>query len=202
MRVLDLFAGTGSATKAFADAGHEVIKVEIDERFEANERDIMQLSASNLITKYGRFDFVWASPPCTTWSVAAIGYHWKNGKPSAKALEAVELVKHTIKLVIDLNPTYGYLIENPRGLLRKQEMMQALPRHTITYCQYGDTRMKPTDLWGSVKNWTPRPACKNGDGCHEPAPRGSRTGTQGLKGWINRSQLPYELSKELLNACG
>ena len=78
--------------------------------------------------------------------------------------------------------------------------MQSLPRQTITYCQYGDTRMKPTDLWGTVKGWTPRPACKNGDKCHEAAPRGSRTGTQGLTGWVQRSMIPYELSKELLEA--
>lgn len=200
LRILDLFAGTGSATQAFEDAGHEVIKVEIDERFEAHERDVMALNVNELITKYGKFDFIWASPPCTTFSVASIGYHWKDGKPSEAALYGMELVKRTIRLVEELEPTYGWLIENPRGLLRKQNFMNGLPRQTITYCQYGDTRMKPTDLWGFVTNWTPRPACKNGDNCHEAAPRGSRTGTQGLKGWVNRSQIPYELSSELLRS--
>ena len=64
MKVLDLFAGTGSATKAFEDNGHEVIKVELDEYFEAHERDILKLTPEYLTNKYGQFDFVWASPPC------------------------------------------------------------------------------------------------------------------------------------------
>jgi hypothetical protein len=71
-------------------------------------------------------------------------------------------------------------MENPRGMLRKLEVVKDLPRYTVTYCQYGDTRMKPTDLWGVVPKWSPRPTCKNGDTCHVSAPRGSRTGTQGL----------------------
>lgn len=200
MRILDLFAGTGSATQAFKDAGHEVIKVEIDPRFEAEEDDVMKLDAEYLTNTYGQFDFIWASPPCTSFSVASIGYHWKDNKPSDQALHGIDLVLHTIDLIKDLKPTFGWLIENPRGLLRIQPFMQSLPRQTITYCQYGEKRMKPTDLWGVVKGWTPRPACKNGDKCHEAAPRGSRTGTQGITGWVERSKIPYELSKELLEA--
>ena len=60
--------------------------------------------------------------------------------------------------------------------------------------------MKPTDLWGSVTNWVERIPCKNGQGCHEAAPRGSKTGTQGLKGAKDRSRVPYELGKEILDA--
>lgn len=199
MRILDLFAGTGSATKAFEDAGHEVIKVELDTYFEAHERNIMELTASYLREKYGEFDFIWASPPCTTWSIASCGHHWKNGKPSEKALAAIEMVQHTLYLIHDLKPK-AWLIENPRGLLRKQEMMQEFPRFTITYCQYGDTRMKPTDLWGYLPNWTPRAMCKNGDKCHETAPRGAKTGTQGLKGAKTRSMIAPQLSKEIHEA--
>ena len=88
MRILDLFSGTGSATKAFSDAGHEVVGVELDEKFNAHERDVMKLSAQYLIDTYGKFDFIWASPPCTTFSIASCGYHWKDGKPSDKALQA------------------------------------------------------------------------------------------------------------------
>ena len=202
MIVYDLFAGTGSATQAFKDAGHTVVKIEFDEQFAADERDILKLEASYLIEKYGAPDFIWASPPCTTFSVASCSTYWTtDGKPkNDKALNGIKLVEHTIRLIQKLNPVHGYIIENPRGMLRKQEMMQSLVRQTVTYCQYGETRMKPTDLWGRVSNWAPRKHCRAGDACHESAPRGSRSGTQGIKGARDRSKVPYQLSKELLNA--
>ena len=202
MIVYDFFAGTGSSTKAFEDAGHIVIKVELDEYFEANERDILSLTASELLSKYGQPDFIWASPPCTAFSVASIGHHW-NIDRTPKTEAAVfnqKLVAHTIKLIKELQPSKGWVIENPRGMLRTLPVVDGLTRRTVTYCSYGDSRMKPTDLWGEVQNWTPRQPCKAGDNCHDAAPRGSRTGTQGLKGAKTRSMVPYDLGMELLNA--
>lgn len=206
MLVFDFFAGTGSSTKAFAGGGHTVITFEYDPSFNTTETiDIMDLDSAELLKKYGKPDFIWASPPCTAFSVASIGHHWTGGKgayvPKTEAAKYNQLlVAKTIQLVKELNPTYGFLIENPRGILRKLPVVADLPRTTITYCQYGDTRMKPTDLWGEVHNWTPRQPCKNGEGCHEAAPRGSRTGTQGLKDAKLRSMVPEQLSIELLAA--
>ena len=202
MIIYDFFAGTGSATQAFHDAGHTVIKIELDEQFEADERDILSISADYLVTKYGQPDFVWASPPCTTFSVASCGTYWTpDGKPkNEKAIAGLKMIEHTIALIRQLKPTKGFIIENPRGMLRKQSMMDFMDRRTVTYCTYGETRMKPTDLWGAVDGWTARPHCKNGDTCHEAAPRGSKTGTQGIKGSRQRSMVPIELSREILNA--
>jgi hypothetical protein len=75
-------------------------------------------------------------------------------------------------------------------MLRKMHFMDIGVRHTITYCQYGDTRMKPTDIWTNATWWVPRPACHNGDRCHEAAPRGARTGTQGVRGAVERGRIP------------
>lgn len=203
MIIFDLFAGTGSSTQAFKDAGHTVISIDNDDQFTVTvQGDVMAFTAAELINRFGRPDFVWASPPCTAFSVASIGHHWAEGyTPKTQAArDSIELVKHTRKLIEELNPTYGFLIENPRGMLRKLPMLEGLERRTVTYCQYGDERMKPTDLWGTVEGWTARDMCSNGGGCHVSAPRGARTGTQGIKGARDRSRVPYDLGREILAA--
>ena len=206
MLIFDFFSGTGSSTQAFKDAAHTVIIFELDESFEATENvDIFLLSADYLLAQYGRPDFVWASPPCTAFSVASMGHHWGGGfrtyEPKTEAAKmSQELVAHTLALIKELNPSKGWLMENPRGMLRKLPVVEGYPRRTVTYCTYGDSRMKPTDLWGTVEGWTHREPCKNGQGCHEAAPRGSKTGTQGLKGAKQRSMIPYQLGKEILDA--
>lgn len=206
MIIYDFFSGTGSSTQAFKDAGYTVITFELDPYFEATENvDVMTLKAQELIAKYGQPDFIWASPPCTTFSVASIGHHWLQGgaNPLPKTKEAEvgqETVRYTIELIKDLNPRFGFLIENPRGMLRKLPVVANLPRRTVTYCQYGDSRMKPTDLWGNVINWVGREPCKNGMTCHVAAPRGSQTGTQGMKHHRLKSMIPYELGAEIMKA--
>lgn len=150
---------------------------------------------------------IWASPDCTTFSVAAISHHRRKNNETgnldpisdyAKFCDKVD--KHVISLIKELNPTY-YFIENPRGGMRKMSWMQGLPRYTVTYCKYGEKRMKPTDIWTNHPNPKFLPMCKNGDPCHEPAPRGSRTGTQGLKGSRERSKIPVKLCEHIVDIC-
>ena len=205
MIIYDFYSGTGSSTKAFEDNGHTIIRVELDTYFEAEERDILSLTADNLITKYGHPDFIWASPPCQKFSVASLWKYWAKGPngsiPKHPAVfEAIALIKHTINLMDELKPTHGWLMENPRGMLRKQDFMQELPRWTVTYCQYGDTRMKPTDVWGTIQGWTPRNMCKPRATCHESSPAGTNAGGTGkLRNARLRSMIPYQLGEEICN---
>lgn len=203
--IVDLFSGTGSSTQAFRDAGHTVLRVELDAQHDAEwHRNVADIRAAEIWHyAFRRPDFIWASPPCTAFSVASIGKYWDKsplGVISPKhpnAVAAQELVQATLRLIHDLAPTY-WLMENPRGMLRQMEFMKPYRRQTVTYCQYGERRMKPTDLWGYMPyTWQPRPACRNGSPCHEAAPRGARTGTQGIAGAVNRSRVPYELSQEI-----
>jgi hypothetical protein len=215
MKVLELFAGTRSIGKAFEARGHQVFSVEWDKSFEHINlyADIGQLTAQEVLDKFGKPDVIWASPDCTTFSVAAISYHRKLN-PITKNLDPItDYAKfcdacdtHVIELIKELDPKY-YFIENPRGAMRKMNFMQGLPRYTVTYCKYetdrplAQRRMKPTDIWTNHPNPNFLPACKNGDPCHAPAPRGSRTGTQALKGSKERSVIPPLLCEHIVDIC-
>lgn len=205
---LDLFAGTGSSTLAFEDVGWRVVKVELDPKHEADYHyDVGMLSVADLHQMCGCVpDFIWASPPCTAFSVASLLAHWGGGKyayvpKSKKARDSIVLVQH-VRALLEASGCQYWVIENPLGILRKLPILDGIERKTISYCQYGDDRMKPTDLWVSsalAEMWTPRPMCKRGATCHESAPRGSKLGTQGRKGAVDRSRVPYQLGAELLS---
>lgn len=206
MKILDLFCGTKSIANAFEEEGFESLTLDNNLKFSPNIwTDILQWNYMKSDFLESGVDVIWASPPCEGFSVAAISKNWRivNDlyKPISKRAEfGMDLVKKTIEIIDYFRPRYWF-IENPRAMLRKMDFMRGLPRQTITYCQYGDTRMKPTDIWGFFPDDFPIKNCKAGDKCHEAAPRGSRTGTQGLKGSIERGRVPKEfcslLAKEI-----
>lgn len=204
MKILELFAGTRSIGKKFEENGHEVFSIEWDRQHENINwyTDISTITAQNILDRFGQPDIIWASPDCTTYSIAAISHHRTredNGNLAPKSDYAKECDNTNsvmLKLIRELNPTY-FFIENPRGGMRKMNFMKDIPRYTVTYCQYGDTRMKPTDIWTNHPNPKFKPMCKNGDSCHESAPRGSKTGTQGLKK-VDRSRIPEELCTHIV----
>lgn len=210
MKLLELFAGTRSISKAFEKYGVETYSIEWNKKFKdiSLYDDINNVSSEDIIKLCnGKPDIIWASPDCTTYSVAGISHHRVKNKKTNNLDPISDYAKfcdktniHVLQLIKELNPKY-YFIENPRGGLRKMDFMQGIPRYTITYCQYGDNRMKPTDIWTNYKNPNFKKPCKNGDKCHESAPRGSRTGTQGLKGSIERSIIPKDLCYYIVKLC-
>jgi hypothetical protein len=203
MNVLELFAGSRSVGKQAEKLGMNVFSSDLIE-FEGINYPVSILDFDVNKVPF-QPDIIWASPPCTSFSVASIGHHWTGGKgayipKTDGARLGLELVKKTIEIINHFQPTYWFM-ENPRGVLRKLPVVQGLKKNTVTYCQYGDERMKPTDIWTNSDVWIPRPMCKNGDPCHVAAPRGSRTGTQGRSNAYERSKIPDELCNEILTSC-
>mgnify|MGYP003138664805 FL=1 len=226
MKVLELFAGSRSFSKVAEEMGMQTFTTDI-KPFDKIDlvTDILELDNDLLMQKLfekgiDNIDCVWASPPCTYFSVASIGHHWnKDHSPKTEqAILGVKIVQKTIDIIKFLKPDF-FFIENPRGKLRRLEVVKGIPRTTVCYCQYGDTRLKPTDIWSNFifvdhpllsldnkeQGWKPRKMCnyrqKNCTCHHEKAPRGSKTGTQGLKDNYERSIVPYELCKEILESC-
>jgi len=210
MKVLDLFSGLDGWGAAFRDRGHDVTSIDLDRRFGSSlVLDIMAVKALN------GWDVVLASPPCECFSVASIGTHWTGGRRAYEpntlaAKEAIDLAWHTFQLidaaVSDKRGPQFYVIENPRGVLRKiieqrETRLYKMGRKPVTtwFCQWGENRAKPTDLWTNLAgDW---PTCKNGNPDHEEARRGAKTGTQGIKGAAARGLIPYQLSLAVCLAC-
>jgi site-specific DNA-cytosine methylase len=208
MKILELFCGTKSVSNAFKAAGHEVYTVDWNKDFNADLTvDIGTLSVSDVVELCGGYpDVIWASPDCTTYSVMALSRH-RNKEADGRLTPKTEYAAfcdnvntHVIQLIKELNPRFWF-IENPMGCMRKMPFMEGLPRYTVTYCQYGEERQKPTDIWTNHPEPNFKPACKRGAPCHVPAPRGSATGTQGIKGARDRSRIPTLLCEHIVKIC-
>lgn len=207
MKVLELFCGTKSISNAFKERGHQVFTVDWEKNFDPDlVADIGKLTIDDIKKLCGGVpDVIWASPDCTTYSVAAISKHRRktngNLEPISDYAKFCDKVNnHFIGLIKQLNPKYWF-IENPRAGFRKMDFVKDLPRYTVTYCQYGDFRQKPTDIWTNHPSPKFKPPCKNGDKCHEAAPRGSRTGTQRIQGSKDRSRIPKPLCDWIVKIC-
>lgn len=231
LRVLDLYAGLHGWGSAFAARGHEVVSLDIDPKFNCTiTADILEVSPA-VLDLYGPFDVILASPPCEAFSVAALSRNWdvvgnKNAKSpvvtpkSEKAKLGQKLVEHTLYLIDYLDPMV-WVMENPTAMMRRLDALQDIERRSVTYCQYGKSYRKPTDLWGDFPDGLElHEACKtaknknfplagqlvdmedgrtfvtdrDGDPCHEAAPRGSKTGVQGLGTSEERAIVPHDLS--------
>lgn len=212
MKILELFSGTESFSKVARERGHEIFTVDIEPEFKPDLCiDILNLSSDLIRERFGVPDIIWASPPCTAFSVASIYRYWDKGKPkNEKTLHGIAIVKKTLEIIKELNPKF-YVIENPRGMLRKQDFMLGLKRDTVTYCQYGAEWQKATDLWNNL-NWNPKPMCSPKSPCHVRAPRGSNKGIQGRPGFhpdsrytisrkaVLRAIIPRQLCEDILIA--
>lgn len=122
MKVLELFAGTRSIGKAFEKRGHEVFSVEWNKCFEDIDlyEDVLKVQFDDILKRFGKPDVIWASPDCSTYSVAAISKHRRKDENGnlipisdyAKFCDRVN--QHVLCLMLALSPKYWF-IENPRG---------------------------------------------------------------------------------------
>lgn len=203
LKVLELFAGSRSFGKAAEKLGFQVYSVD----WKKYKNIDLVIDIENLQISDIPFipNIIWASPDCTTYSVAAFLHHRNGIEPkteyAAKCDRVNENLINLIKTWIKINPNLIYFIENPRGMLRKMPFMQGLPRQTVWYCQYSFEQAKPTDIWTNCTTWSARSECApNNPNCqHERSPRSSNSsGTQRIVGKLKRAILPPRLCEEIL----
>jgi len=214
MKVLELFAWSRSIWQVCDELWYECFSTDLTWYDNVNyEVDILKFDTGKVPFVP---DVIWASPPCTTFSIAACYHHRKPWHLTEEAklwdlivLKTLELIEYYKKI----NPNLIWYIENPRWLLRKMPFMQYIGiRNTVWYCRYWDNNGKPTDIWSNNKNWKPRPVCRNykynketweiiDKHCHhEWARRWARTWTQWKKNAHERSKIPEQLCREILQS--
>jgi hypothetical protein len=164
MLVLELFSGTGSVGKNSKKRGYKVLSVDNDETTNADViTDILKWDYKSLNLKP---DFIWASPPCGSFTNMAITSN-KNSKvpqrsrhTSMKPLNELGVVgdkvlKKTIEIINyyrRLNPRLKFVMENPHGTMWRSPYMKALKPYSTAntlYCLYKDERRKPTDFFNN-----------------------------------------------------
>lgn len=202
VRILDLCAGTGSVQRAIP--GADVVTVDLSPKYNPTiQVDLLKWNykAANL----GRFDVVWASPPCTHYSPAKT-----VGPRDFKTADAI--VKKCLEIIRYFKPTYWFM-ENPgkNGHLHRRPFMQPWNRYLneCSYCRYGYNYKKPTNIWTNrkvrLKTCTPQTPCASfkKHGKHLFTAQCSRSnrdltkpGTSRLK---DRYSVPPRLIRELLN---
>ena len=169
MRLLELFAGTGSIGRAFHDRGWEVVSLDLD------PQSAPTIVADILAWDYtafpsGHFDMVWASPVCTMYSIA------RTTAKTPRDLEwADSLVARTLEIIDYYKPRF-WAFENPAsGLLKGRPIVAGLPFKDCCYCRYNYKYRKWTRIWGNLA-WVPR-MCDKNTPCEDKARLGVHTMT-------------------------
>jgi hypothetical protein len=159
-KMLELFAGTKSIGKVFK-TDYDVISLDYVEKFECTYcEDILEWDYKSLY-KEGDFEVIWASPDCTSWSIASGGRHRTKADMSPKTEKGKlgeRLIHKTLEIINYLKPKIWF-IENPRGLLQYFPPMMDLPhKHLVYYGNYTNdgekyAGIKPTHFWSNIFLW-------------------------------------------------
>ncbi len=129
--ILDLCGGTGAWSKPYKDAGYDVRVITLP------EHDVKTYIPPENV--YG----VLAAPPCTMFSLART-----TPKIPRDLIMGMNPVNACMRIIFQCNPVF-WCLENPVGLLRK---WMGKPQLYFNPCDYGDSYLKKSALWGKFKN--------------------------------------------------
>ena len=210
MRILELFAGTGSVGKAAEELGFEVISLDITDRFSKIDILVNIFEWDYTCYQPKHFDIVWASPPCSSFS-ALQNCLIRTGKGGITReqlenriyKEGLPLLMKALEIITYLQPKY-YFIENPQTGRMKDFLK--LPFVDLDYCKFGYVYRKRTRFWTNVPNLETHKCCKKspcearGNNTKHPKTIGSKIKNPGLS-LADRYSIPHKLVLYLLKSC-
>lgn len=189
--LLELFKGSGSVGSQARKMGFDTISLDFDEKFEPDIlTDILKWDYKGMNIKP---DFIWASPPCNTYSPLAYPLRERDtetAKPlSERAKIGTKILYKTIEIILYFlkkNPKMKFVIENPKGMMRKDKKMKQFLLNNTHYCNYGDVRTKSTDFFSNYPLNLSENKCK---------------GTKKVTDLplVERYKIPSKLTKHILN---
>lgn len=196
-KMIELYSGSATVARAFAMKEFMTLTVDNDPKLTPDYCvDITSTDSDNYrALDFDKPDFIWASPDCRKWSWASGArneFRAANNEPlSDESQAAVDMVKHTLALIEELDPSY-WVLENPdHGALKDQDFMKKYPTTRVMYCAYGHKFQKRTRLWGKFPpSWIPRTVCSHL----------SHPNIKGEKDAYHRAIVPFDLALDFVYA--
>lgn len=210
MKLLELFSGQGTISQTFTKHGFETYRVDWSHEVEAELHcDVASLTVQDIIKLCGGVpDVVWASPQCTTYSIATHRHRTKaNGlQPMTDTAKYDDRVNWKLWQLIDDLVAAGtqiYFVENPRGRYRHMPFVEGRDRKTVTYCAYGRRgnykgyenyfTVKPTDIFTNLGDKQFRAPCYRSHEGHIH----SNLKYSAKRDYLSRGEIPEELREHI-----
>lgn len=194
-QLLELFKGTGSIGKVAKKLGYKVTSLDFEEKYNPDIlTDILDWDYKSLDFIP---DFIWASPPCNTFSSSVYPLKERNPQTaepySDRAKLGTKILYKTLEIIryfLKKNPKLKFCIENPQGMMRRDSKMKKLPHFVSTrYCLYGDEKTKPTNFWSNYELDLKQGFCRGTVGVED---------IEGKDALERRYRMPPKLVKEIL----
>jgi hypothetical protein len=158
LNLLELFKGTGSVGKVAKSYFDNIVSLDCDEKSKADITiDILKWNYKKFFDETHFIpSFIWASPPCNTYSPLSYPLKERNietAEPiSERAKLGTKILYRTLRIISffkKINPYLRFVIENPKGMMRNDKRMKKLQLKTTLYYYYGDKRRKMTDFFSN-----------------------------------------------------
>ena len=203
MRTLELFAGTQSFSKAVKHIFPDAINITVDISPLYNPTHLTNmLSWDYTMYPQDYFDIIWASPPCTHYSIAKT--------QGVRDLEGADALVRKAFEIIDYFKPKRWILENVgTGLLvKRMKHIRACNIYLADYCAYGKPARKRTAFWSNEP--LQLLTCPGRDKCSQMTngKHNSSVGNgniekpiQGITRFEHRNSIPEMLMEHILKQC-